>query len=65
MGVGVIAHDGRVYAIGGFNGITRMNNGERYDLVTNSWTNISEMYSPRSNFGVEVSARGRGGKKER
>ena len=45
----------RLYAVGGFNGITRMNNGERYNPETNQWTNISEMYSPRSNFGIEVS----------
>ena len=31
-----------------------MNNGERYNPETNSWSNIAEMYSPRSNFGIEV-----------
>jgi len=56
-GIGVIAHDGFVYAVGGFNGITRMNNGEKYNPVTNSWSNITEMYSPRSNFGIEVGLR--------
>ena len=44
----------QVYAIGGFKGITRMNNGERYDPHTNTWTMLGEMYSPRSNFGIEV-----------
>ena len=48
----------RLYAIGGFNGITRMNNGERYNIDTNQWQNIAEMYSPRSNFGIEVSNAG-------
>ena len=40
--------------IGGFNGITRLNNAERYDPATNSWNAINDMYSPRSNFGIEV-----------
>ncbi len=53
-GVGVISHDGCIFAIGGFNGITRMNNGEKYNPRTNQWTTIAEMYSPRSNFGIEV-----------
>ena len=53
-GVGVISHEGILYAIGGFNGITRMNNGERYNPTSNSWAGIAEMYSPRSNFGIEV-----------
>ena len=47
-----------VYAIGGFNGITRMNSGERYNPLNNTWTNIMEMYSPRSNFGIEVGGEG-------
>ena len=55
-GVGVIAHAGHIFAIGGFNGITRMNNGEKYNPLTNQWTTIAEMYSPRSNFGIEVSS---------
>jgi len=44
-----------IYAQGGFNGITRMNTGERYNPETNSWQSIPDMYSPRSNFAIEVS----------
>ena len=53
-GVGVIAYNGMIYALGGFNGITRMNTGERYCPVRNTWSTIPEMYSPRSNFAIEV-----------
>ena len=56
-GVGVIAHSGMLYAIGGFNGITRMNNGEKWDPARNTWIGVAEMYSPRSNFGIEVNTR--------
>lgn len=40
--------------IGGFNGISRMCSGEKYDPVTNSWSQIPDMYNPRSNFAIEV-----------
>lgn len=53
-GIGVIAYHGCIYALGGFNGITRMNTGERYCPQTRQWTPIPEMYSPRSNFATEV-----------
>ena len=53
-GVGVVAQDGMLFAIGGFNGISRMNNGEKYNPRTNQWASIAEMYGPRSNFGIEV-----------
>lgn len=55
-GVGVIAYNGMIYALGGFNGITRMNTGERYSPETRSWTTIPEMFSPRSNFAIGVSS---------
>lgn len=54
-GVGVIAYNDCIYALGGFNGVTRMNTGERYCPRTRQWVNIPEMYSPRSNFATEVS----------
>ena len=53
-GVGVIAYRGFVYALGGFNGITRMNSAERYNPETQVWSTIPEMFSPRSNFAVGV-----------
>lgn len=55
-GVSVISYRGSVYALGGFNGITRMNTGEKYSPAANVWQTIPEMYNPRSNFAVEVRA---------
>lgn len=40
--------------LGGFNGISRMNTGERYDVDNRAWTSIKPMYNPRSNFGLEI-----------
>lgn len=45
---------GQIYAVGGFDGVNRLRDGEVYSPATNSWTNISNMKTPRSNFGVEV-----------
>lgn len=39
---------------GGFNGISRMCSGEKYNPATNSWSHIPDMYNPRSNFAIEV-----------
>ena len=40
--------------IGGYNGITRVYSGEKYNPVTNIWSVIPDMYNPRSNFAIEV-----------
>jgi len=40
--------------IGGFNGLSRMNSGERFDPATGRWTPVVDMSNPRSNFAVEV-----------
>lgn len=53
-GVGCIAHNGLIYAIGGFNGLARMNSCERYDPVAQLWSSIRDMYNPRSNFGIAI-----------
>lgn len=53
-GIGVIAYKGEIYALGGFNGITRMNTGEKYCPNSNRWKTIPEMFNPRSNFAIEV-----------
>ena len=50
----MIAYRGCVYAMGGFNGITRMNSAERYCPETQLWATVPEMFSPRSNFAVGV-----------
>lgn len=39
---------------GGFNGVSRMNTGEKYSPETNQWTPVPDMYTTRSNFAVEV-----------
>lgn len=44
-----------IFALGGFNGISRMNTGEKYNPIKDSWTSVPEMTSPRSNFAIEVS----------
>lgn len=53
-GIGVIAYKDEIYALGGFNGITRMNTGEKYCPKANRWKTIPEMFNPRSNFAIEV-----------
>jgi kelch-like protein 10 len=51
---GVIAYRGSVFAIGGFNGTSRLNTGERYNPTMNTWRPITDMFHPRSNFAIEV-----------
>jgi kelch-like protein 10 len=53
-GVGVIAYNSCVYAVGGFDGVTRMISGEKYNPKTKTWNAINSMYTPRSNFAIEV-----------
>lgn len=53
-GVSCIAYHGQVYVIGGFNGISRMCSGEKFNPMTNTWAPIPDMYNPRSNFAIEV-----------
>jgi hypothetical protein len=50
----VIAYRGAIYAIGGFNGTSRLNTGERYHPAMNTWRPIVDMFHPRSNFAIEV-----------
>ena len=49
-----VAHDGRVYVIGGTNtsGSTRYSTVEVYDPVTDKWTTIAPMPSARHHLGV-------------
>ncbi len=51
---GVIAYRGSIYAIGGFNGTSRLSTGERYNPTMNTWRPITDMFHPRSNFAIEV-----------
>ena len=51
---GVMTYHGSIYAIGGFNGTSRLNTGERYNPTMNTWRAITDMFHPRSNFAIEV-----------
>lgn len=44
----VVALNGFIYAMGGFNGEIRLNTVERYDPTTNQWTLIESMNYVRS-----------------
>lgn len=46
--VSVVALNGFIYAMGGFNGEIRLNTVERYDPTTNQWTLIESMNYVRS-----------------
>lgn len=52
-GFGVAVVDGKIYAIGGYNG-TYLNTNEMYDPVTDTWTTKTPMQYPRYGFGIAV-----------
>lgn len=41
-----------IYAMGGFDGYTRLNTAERYEPQTNQWTLIAPMHEQRSDAGA-------------
>ncbi|MDR0493759.1 MAG: hypothetical protein LBH74_09020 [Nitrososphaerota archaeon] len=47
-GLGVVAVDDKIYAIGGDN----FGTNERYDTKTNTWTTLKSMPTPRANFAI-------------
>lgn len=54
-GVSLVAHENTLFALGGFNGYTRLTTCEKYCPATASgWTETSDMLSPRSNFATVV-----------
>lgn len=54
-GVSLVTFDNTLYAIGGFNGYTRLATGEKYTPdISVGWTEISEMLTPRSNFATVI-----------
>jgi N-acetylneuraminic acid mutarotase len=54
-GLGVAVVDGKVYAIGGYNGnTTYLQTNEMYDPVTDTWTTKASMPTPRAFFGIAV-----------
>lgn len=46
--VSVSELDGKIYALGGYDGQNRQNTAERYDPKTNQWTMIAPMSVQRS-----------------
>lgn len=51
---GLAALDGRVYAVGGFNGTLRVRSVDVYDVATDSWSAGPSMCARRSTLGVAV-----------
>ncbi|XP_067927968.1 kelch-like protein 18 [Watersipora subatra] len=50
--VGVSVLNGQLYAIGGYNGIERLNNVEIFDPLDQKWTPVASLSCPRSALGV-------------
>ncbi|MDR2700633.1 MAG: hypothetical protein LBC12_07565 [Nitrososphaerota archaeon] len=50
--LGVVAVDGKVYAIGGFTNSGYLDLNEQYDLVTDTWTTLTSMPTPRNDFAI-------------
>ncbi|KAJ7386448.1 hypothetical protein OS493_008577 [Desmophyllum pertusum] len=53
-GVGVTLGNGRIYAIGGFDGSMPLNTAEYYDPKVGKWTEISRMNQCRFGVGCAV-----------
>lgn len=54
-GVSLVAHRNTLYAIGGFDGLTRLTTGERFKPgASQTWDDIGELSTPRSNFATAV-----------
>ena len=41
-----------IYAIGGYSGKTILGTAEKYDMMTDAWTEIAPMKTPRRNVGM-------------
>lgn len=46
--ISVAVLDGKIYALGGYDGQNRQNSAERYDPTTNQWSLIAPMHQQRS-----------------
>jgi N-acetylneuraminic acid mutarotase len=55
----VTGADGRIYALGGFDGQKSLSSVEAYDVATNSWAPIAAMTTPRSELGAVTAPDGR------
>ena len=52
--LGAARMNGKIYAVGGFDGATGLNSAECYDPKTSEWTLIASMSHRRSSVGVGV-----------
>jgi N-acetylneuraminic acid mutarotase len=52
-GLGVAVVNGKIYAIGGYNG-SYLGTNEEYDPATDTWTTKAPMPTPRSSFAIAV-----------
>jgi N-acetylneuraminic acid mutarotase len=52
IGLGVVAVDGKVYAIGGFTKTGYLGINERYDPVSDKWVTLASMPTPRNDFTI-------------
>jgi N-acetylneuraminic acid mutarotase len=53
-GLGVAVVNGKIYALGGFNGVTQLAVNEEYNPVTDTWTTKASMPTARSGFAIAV-----------
>lgn len=53
-GVSVVSYNDEIYALGGFNGYTRLKSVEKYSVERGGWTYVENMMNPRSNFSSVV-----------
>jgi N-acetylneuraminic acid mutarotase len=51
-GLGVVAVDGKIYAIGGYSTNGYVGTTERYDPKSDVWVTLKSMPTPRMNFGI-------------
>jgi len=51
-GLGVVAVDGKIYAIGGSTENDNVGTNERYDPKTDTWVVLKSMPTPRADFGI-------------
>lgn len=51
---GLAVVEGRVYAVGGFNGTLRVRTVDAYDAASDTWTPVASMDARRSTLGVAV-----------
>ena len=51
---GVICHQGRLYAFGGYDGNSSLSSVEMYDPSTNTWTLVTDMSVGRAGSAVAL-----------